>query len=129
MIRHDSGVDILSRDTDDFDQAFFDGDQGEEALGRLVRRASERWNSATATTVEEAVAAAAGATTATVAAATNPADDVEGDDDDAPSDEHEAQDHVARIVRRASERWMTQSRGGAASSAVSTSDESLPSAP
>ena len=115
MVRHDSGVDILSRDTESFDKAFFNGNsghgehEGEEEVSegsqtqdvaKLIRRASAEWSKnhrdATASDDDDG------------GDASDDANSGGGGGGDAPSDEHEGQDYVARIVRRASERYRGQ---------------------
>ncbi len=128
MVRHDSTMDILSRDTNSFDKAFFsdmnnngvvdehDDEEEEEVsegsqtqdVAKLIRRASVEWskNHRNADDDGDADADADG-------------DASDGADDAAPSDEHEGENHVAKIVRRASERYMGQQ----------ASDETTPVAP
>ena len=101
IVRHDSGVTRHARDTEDFDETFFDATNEEEAtaqLGRIARRASERWMTERGE----------GETKTESPPSINPAEDLGSADP--PSDEHEGEDHVAKIVRRASERWMKQDR-------------------
>ena len=122
MVRHDSTMDILSRDTNSFDKAFFsdmnnngvvdehDEEEEEEVsegsqtqdVAKLIRRASVEWSKNHRNADGDA-----------------DGDASDGADDAAPSDEHEGENYVAKIVRRASERYMGQQ----------ASDETTPVAP